>query len=633
MSGAEKILTIGVPAYNMQDYIAQTLDSFLCGECLKDVEVIVVDDGSSDNTFNIAKKYQNQYPESFIVVHQNNGGHGEALNTAIKHATGKYFRPVDSDDWLDTESLIKFIGILKNKDADMVLTNFEKIYEKQGRKSKIRLQNVWNRKEIEDGKANVKPGRKKLIYEKVYDFEKELFDFYKQYLFHQITYRTSILKDNDIIFDKHVSYDDIEYNTFPIPFVKTVLPIDIYLYQYRLDREGQSVDQSVFARKHRDRRIVVEHVIQYCNENKDKFSPNVYEHICEENRYRIKRQFEIYFDICTPCEEIKREVLEFASSIKRIDKELYKSSINKRTSLVVNSKGALYRLATNKDLIDMCGAITNWETPYDGAATWSIASDLPMHRAILKRTILKYTGLWLFNSKMKSIRRLKNIHNGDRIFITCPGPSMKLEDLDLLADEYTFGVNSITKAYDRTEWRPTYYALIDYRSFGKTLNKQDVPGRRFAKEQSFFHYRCNPKSKGGEQIYIPINYSNHKKSWMRKKKIKYSNDISVCVYDGFTVTNMAIQIALYMGFKEIYLVGADCDYSGNQIHFIEAPGDKQKIAEGWLPDAARLSLDGYEAIKPYARKKHTNIYNATRGGKLESFPRVNLDDVVKEKLN
>ena len=92
---------------------------------------------------------------------------------------------------------------------------------------------------------------------------------------------------------------------------------------------------------------------------------------------------------------------------------------------------------------------------------------------------------------------------------------------------------------------------------------------------------------------------------------------------------MAIQVAMYMGFKEIYLIGADCNYTTTKIHFIEMPDDKQKISEGWLPKATDLSIDGYKAIKKYADKHDIKIYNATRGGMLEVFPRVNLEDVIE----
>lgn len=625
----EKVLSIVIPAYNMEEYIAETLDSLICDEYMDDIEVLVIDDGSKDRTAEIAKKYEEKYPNTFKVVSKENGGHGSALNKGIEVASGKYYRPLDADDWFDTESLKVVVKELKNHDADMVLTNFVKVLEKADKQIKVRMQNVWNRREIDEGKAKPKAGRKVLIYGKVYDFENELHDFSKQYLFHQITYRTSILRDNEIRFSEHVSYDDIEYDTLPMLYVKTVLPIDRYLYQYRLEREGQSVDSSVFARKHKDRRIVVEKTIKFCAENRDGFSHNVYEHLKEENRYRVIRQYDIYFGLCKRSRLIKKEIIAFANTVKKADPQLYEETMSRRVTLLFKSKGLLYPVITSKTLRKLSYWYNHKDLPDETKKTWSIESDLPMHKKIRHRKVLKTLHLSWLNKDMRKIRRFKNIHKGERVFITCPGPSMTIKDLEMLENEYTIGVNSITKAYEHTKWRPTYYALIDYRSFGKYLSEHDVPGNTFAKRESFFHYRCNPKTKNGRETYLLINYANHKPEWMAKKKIKYSTDMSVCVYDGFTVTNMAIQIALYMGFKEIYIIGADCDYSQSKIHFIEAPGDKQKIKEGWLPQASDLAVEGYKAIRPVAYKKHSEIYNVTRGGKLEVFYRDNLERVLR----
>ena len=110
--------------------------------------------------------------------------------------------------------------------------------------------------------------------------------------------------------------------------------------------------------------------------------------------------------------------------------------------------------------------------------------------------------------------------------------------------------------------------------------------------------------------------------------MKFSKDLSVCIYDCFTVTNMAIQLAVYLGFKEIYLIGADCNYNLEKIHFIETKGidDKQKNAK-YLPHAVEMSIKGYEAAQKFAKTMNVKIFNATRGGNLEVFERVNFDDL------
>ena len=627
---SNKVLTIVIPTYNMEKYIAQTLDSMICEEeYMKELEVLIVDDGSKDNSAAIAQEYVDKYPDTFKLISKENGGHGSALNKGIELATGKYYRPIDADDWVDTESLKAVMDEMRKKDADMVLTNFRKILEQSGKQINVRIKNVWNMKEIREGRANPKPGRKQLVYGNVYDFDAELFDYSPQYLFHHVSYRTALLQENNIRLDEHVFYDDMEYDIFPLIYVKTVLPIDRYLYQYRLEREGQSVDEASFVRNNKHRRKIVEHITEYYVTNADKFGPNVYNHLYDDILWKIVRQYDIYFKLMPCNSKTKKELLGFIETIRNLSPEIYEKTASRRIKLV-NKCGLLYYLIASKTLQKIRWKIKTRNDNNPNAKAWTMESDIPMHRMIRNRKILKFLHLTWLSKDMRRIRRFKNIHKGERCFITCPGPSMTIKDLELLKDEYTIGVNSITKAYEHTSWRPTYYALVDIFAFGKSLNENPVHGNTFCQREAFFHYRCNPKTRQGKETFLLVDYSNHKLDWMEKKKIKYSSDMSVHVYDGFTVTNMAIQLAIYMGFKKIYIIGADCDYTQDKIHFIEMPDDKEKIKGGWLPAATDLSIDGYRAIREFAYKRGVEIYNVTRGGKLEVFYRDNLERVLKK---
>lgn len=628
----KKILTIVIPAYNMEKYLCKALDSMIVEGYMEKLEVIIVDDGSKDRTAEIAQQYVEKYPQTFILCSKENGGHGSAINKGIEMATGKYFRPIDADDWVDQEALKAVIDEMEKKDADMVLTQFRKILEKSGKVINCRIKNVWNRKEIADGKAKPKPGREVLVYGNVYDFDKQLFDYSKQYLFHHVTYKTSILKENNVRLDEHVFYDDMEYDIFPLIYVKTVLPIDRYLYQYRLEREGQSVDESSFARNNKHRRLIVENICKYFVENKEAFGQNVYAHLYPDVLWKITRQYDIYLTLMKDNRETKREMIGFANTIKSISEELYNQTLTKRIKVAIEHNGMGFYFVASKKLQYLNWKIKTRNDPDTTQKAWTMESDIPMHRKIRHRKVLKVLHLTWLNKDMRKISRFKNIHKGERVFITCPGPSMSIKDLELLKNEYTIGVNSITKAYSKTSWRPTYYALVDIFSFGKYLKENEVEGGTFCQREAFFHYRSEPKTRHGKETFLLVDYSNHKPDWMKKNKIKYSSDMSVNVYDGFTVTNMAIQLAIYMGFKKIYLIGCDCDYTQPKIHFIEAPGDKQKIEAGWLPDAVNLSLEGYRAIRDFAYKKHVEIYNVTRGGKLEIFYRDNLERVLKERV-
>lgn len=626
-----KVLSVVIPAYNMEKYIRKALDSLVCDEYMQDLEVLIIDDGSKDHTADIAEEYVEKYPSTFKLIRKENGGHGSVLNKGIELATGKYFRPLDADDWVDTNALKAVIDEMKKNNADMVLTNFRKILEVSNKTINIRIKNVWNKREIEEGRAIPKAGRNVLLYGKVYDFNKDLFDYSPQYLFHHISYRTDLLRNNNIKFDEHVFYDDMEYDIFPLPYVKTVLPIDRYLYQYRLEREGQSVDEASFAKNHAHRRLIVEHICKYFVQNKDKFGSNVYEYLKEDIIWKVIRQYEIYLKLMKACKKTKCELIGFSQEIEKIDPKLYQATADIKIRLIRKSKGFLYPVVANKKIQKWIEAWRTRNLPNSKAKSWTIASDKPMHRKILYRKILKFFHLSWMSKDMRRIRRFKNIHKGERCFITCTGPSLTIRDLEKLEGEYTIGVNSITKAYSLTKWRPTYYALVDIFAFGNYLKENAVEGNSFCKREGFFHYRANPKTKNGRETYLLVDYHNHKEEWMKKGKIKYSPDISVCVYDGFTVTNMAIQIAIYMGFKKIYILGADCDYSSPKIHFVEMPDDQKKIKEGWLPNATDLSIKGYIAMRDFAYKNKCEIYNVTRGGKLEVFYRDDLDRVLSKK--
>lgn len=622
MEEKEKILSIVIPAYNMEKYLAETLQSMIAPEIMEELEVLIIDDGSKDNTAQIAAEFQEKYPQTFQLIRKENGGHGSALNKGLELAKGKYFRPIDADDWVDTKSLVYVINDLRKHTVDMVLTNFRKVLEKSGKVINIRCSNVFNRAEIMKGLAKTTDGQEIKIYDYVYNFNDDLYHYAPQYLYHFVTYRTALLREHAIRFSEKVFYDDMEYDVYPLPYVKTVLPIDRYLYMYRLEREGQSVSDSSFIKNRKHRYTIVLRLSRYVQEHKDEFGANVYRHLFPDMVWKAVRQYEIYF-LSPDLAEAKKEMIEFDAALKKANPELY-AAVRSRSVRLFRTNHAFFKLARRLFL--------NKKKKDDKAKTrpkaWTIASDPGMHKRIALRSVLAALHLSWLDSEMRQIRKLKNSQKGKRCFITCTGPSLRIEDLEALKDEITIGVNSIVKAYDRTDWRPTYYAMVDYYAFGDFLAKTNFKGGKLCEKESFLHYRVNPKNKTGKEVYCLINYRNHLPTWMKKNKIKLSDDLSVCAYDCFTVTIFAIQVAMFLGFKEIYILGADCNYSGNQIHFIEMPDDQKKISEGWLPDALALSINGYRAAAKFAKKHGVEIYNVTRGGMLEVFPRKNLDEVL-----
>ena len=196
----EKILSVSIASYNVENYIKRALDSCCIPEIMDRLEVIVVNDGSTDRTLEIAKEYEEKYPETFRVIDKENGGYGSTVNASIRAARGKYFRLLDGDDWFDREGLTAFVDELADAQEDMVIARFKRVFEEDGHEEV--------RDEAED------------ISEKVVRFDD--LGCHDWFTMHAVTYRTRILQENNIRLTEHCFYTDQEYDLLPLPWVDTV---------------------------------------------------------------------------------------------------------------------------------------------------------------------------------------------------------------------------------------------------------------------------------------------------------------------------------------------------------------------------------------------------------------------------
>ncbi|MCR5116367.1 MAG: glycosyltransferase [Lachnospiraceae bacterium] len=224
-----KLLSIAVPCYNSAAYMEKCVDSLLVGG--DDVEIIIVDDGSQkDNTGEIADALAAKYEGIVKAVHQENGGHGEAVNTGLKNATGLYFKVVDSDDKLEPDAYKKVLGTLKRfKDdpIDMLISNY--VYDKEGAEHKHVMQY-----------RSVLPKDRVFTWEDAKHFKKG------QYiLMHSVIYRTQMVKDSGLKLPAHTFYVDSIYVFEPMPYVKKMYYLDVDFYLYYIGREDQSVNEKV----------------------------------------------------------------------------------------------------------------------------------------------------------------------------------------------------------------------------------------------------------------------------------------------------------------------------------------------------------------------------------------------------
>lgn len=214
----KKTLTISVAAYNVQNTIRKTLDSFCKSKYLNDMEIIVVDDGSEDATAELVKEYETQYPDSIHLISKENGGHGSTINTSIEKGSGKFFKVVDGDDWVDPVALDSLIELLQQTKADLVVNDYVEVYP--DKKIPKILVNMYD-----EGK----------IY-----FMNEL-PTGQQFPMHGLTVSLSILKQLPYRISEHKFYADTEYIFFIMLVSQTVQFQKKAVYQYRLGESGQSV--------------------------------------------------------------------------------------------------------------------------------------------------------------------------------------------------------------------------------------------------------------------------------------------------------------------------------------------------------------------------------------------------------
>lgn len=226
----------------------------------------------------------------------------------------------------------------------------------------------------------------------------------------------------------------------------------------------------------------------------------------------------------------------------------------------------------------------------------------------------------------KKIRKIKDTKKGKRCFITATGPSLTVEDLELLKDEDTFGVNSIFLMYDKTNWRPTYYVCTDAPYFKKLIDTYEIKPETLCQREVFLNSqtkKLNPDFNSDCINWITFSGWNRAYNFYKPQLM---DDISHGMFAFGTVTNIVITIAMYMGYEEIYLIGADC--SNLNQHFVNDITDKDKD-DKYVNEVIQVQLAGYKVMENETRKRNVKVYNATRGGALEVFPRKSLEEILR----
>lgn len=220
----EKLLSIVIPSYNVEQFLGECLDSLIKSQKLDVLDIIIVNDGSKDLTGKIALNYQEKYPDSINVINKENGGHGSTINVGITKARGKYFKIIDGDDWVDEKALDSLLNYLTISDSDLILSNYNKVFPNETI-------------EIVANEGN------KYDFNKIYSIQDILEVNNHIFEMAALTIKTSLVK-NKYHIDENTFYVDVEFVLYSINYVNTISFTSDNVYQYRLGNQNQSMDIS-----------------------------------------------------------------------------------------------------------------------------------------------------------------------------------------------------------------------------------------------------------------------------------------------------------------------------------------------------------------------------------------------------
>lgn len=308
----EKILTISVAAYNAEKDIEKCLESMLQTDIANDLEIIVVNDGSKDNTSEVVRKYTEKYPDIVQLVDKENGGHGSTINTSIRRATGKYFKIVDSDDWVEKAGIEDLVRNLKVADVDLVLNPYYVVDATTGLKCEL-----------------VKPYCDEQILGTVQSVDQSAGI---SIAMHALTFRTDVIKKMGPVISEKCFYVDMEYTIFAVAHVERYICFDLPVYCYLLGTQTQSMNIQNLIKRRDQHLHVTQKVIEFYEKNKENMNPEIRSVVLLRIRYAASGQYKIYFNM--EPRESKREIVEFDKWLKSTAADVYPIAVDRFSAVI-----------------------------------------------------------------------------------------------------------------------------------------------------------------------------------------------------------------------------------------------------------------------------------------------------------
>lgn len=328
----KKTLTFVVPAYNMTEYLERCIMSLIAAKRNDDIEVLIVDDGSSDGTLEMAQKFEARYPGIVRAIHQENKGHGGAVNTGIAAASGMYVKVVDADDWVGPESLEQVMAVLREEadstePIDMLVTNY--VYDKVGKRNK----------HVVNFRHAMKAG------ERLAWNDLGHFGLAEYILMHALTYRTAVVRESCMQLPEHTFYVDFIYAYQPFPWVKTMKYLDTPFYHYFIGRDGQSVQTDVMIRRVDQLRLVNQCMVRATPE-RGTVPDGLYRYMI--HFLAIESSVASVFMILSRDPENYEKKKDMWDDIKAYSPTIYKDVRKKAMSRALNLRGSIGRFVIRK---------------------------------------------------------------------------------------------------------------------------------------------------------------------------------------------------------------------------------------------------------------------------------------------
>lgn len=295
-----KVLSVSIAAYNVENTLGECLSHFSDCRNIDDMDIMIINDGSRDNTINVANEYVEKFPNSIRVINKENGGWGSTVNIGIKEAKGKYFKQLDGDDYYDASNLDWFVDYLKGCDSDIVITPFCHYEDDGGAITKVFGQN-----ESLSGYPCIKI--------------EEVTDLYPPAM-HALTVKTSILKENDVSLLEHCFYTDVEFVVRSLNNSKTISYFELPIYYYRLGRDGQSMSISGVRKHYKDHVRMLTTMIEYMNTRSS--SPVMQEIIRRRLVDAVMYQYK-FFMALSKTGKHKCEMRDFDAKLRDLSKACY----------------------------------------------------------------------------------------------------------------------------------------------------------------------------------------------------------------------------------------------------------------------------------------------------------------------